>query len=117
MKACLALSVALAFASTTTFPAPQEAARQNIFTADKMERVDDHTLRATGNVEFRDGDLALRADFIEVRDAPTAGATSVEIVAAGNVVLSRAQERMTFERLEFKPGTRSGAFQLPPAGK
>lgn len=60
------------------------------FKADKLERLADNLLRATGNVEVNGSGFQLRADVVELRRTPGSGDASVEFLAEGNVVLPAA---------------------------
>jgi lipopolysaccharide export system protein LptA len=99
-------SVALA-AQETTSPTGES------FKADRLERLADNLMRATGNVEVKGRGFQLRADSVELRRAPGGGDASVEFVAEGNVVLTRGSDRLVVQRLQFNPATGSGVFQLP----
>ena len=84
------------------------------FKADRIERLAEHTLKATGNVEADGRGFHLRADSLEVSADETgvSGGLPVEIIAEGNVILTRGQERLTLQRLQFSPRTGSGTFLL-----
>src|SRR5262245_11709101 len=92
------------------------AARSEV-TADKLDRMADHVFKATGNVKLTVGGGSVPADSI---DFPTSGKSDdvvAEFVAEGNVVFTRGQERLTFQRLQFNPQAGTGAFQLQQPGK
>jgi lipopolysaccharide export system protein LptA len=113
MKTRALVPAVVTFACCVALAAQETASTAGAsFKADRLERLADHILRATGNVEVNGGGFQLRADSVEVRRAPGSGDSSVEFVAEGNVVLTRGLDRLGAHRLQFNPGTGTGAFQL-----
>jgi lipopolysaccharide export system protein LptA len=107
--AVLALACAsIVFAAQQTVSTKGESLK-----ADNIERLADNTVRATGNAEFTGRGFQLHADSLELRRIPASGDTSVELVAEGNVILTRGQDRLVVQRLQFNPSTGTGVFQLP----
>jgi len=83
-------------------------------TADKVERTADQTLLFAGNVTVVGNNFRLQADSVEVRELGTPSDAATELTARGNVILTRGQERMTLQQLQFNPRTGKGTFELPP---
>ncbi len=67
---------------------------------------------AEGSVDFQIGDLRIQADRIDLFESAIAsGGTSRRIVALGNVVFVREQERLAGQRLEMDLATNRGVFE------
>ena len=82
---------------------------------DRLEQTARHIVKVSGNTEAKGPGFHLRSDRLEVRQDPAAASDSLPIliIADGNVVLSRGQERLTLDRLEFNPQTGIGTFTFP----
>ena len=118
MKTRAALPVVLSIACCgVAFSAQQQPSAAGAITADKVERLAGQTLKAVGNVTIVGSDFQLRADSVEVRERGTASDPETEILAEGNVVLTRGEERITLQHLRFDPRTGKGTFELPPGKK
>ncbi len=81
-------------------------------TADKLEQVASHAFRARGNVKLTVGNVSIQAERVELRTAGEADDEIAELTAQGGVVLTRGQERLSFERLQFNPEAGTGTFDL-----
>jgi hypothetical protein len=106
------LVLALAW-GTLDVPAQDKAPEGFWIKANRMQRLD-HVFTASGNVEARVEGWRFRAESLEVRGHPATAAEGqpVEIIAEGNVVLERGDERLRLRRLQFEPRSGRGIFEL-----
>jgi lipopolysaccharide assembly outer membrane protein LptD (OstA) len=118
MRTSAAVTLMLTFGvAGAAMAAEQATLAQESVKADKVERLSDGALRATGNVQIVEPTFQLRADSVEMRKTTTSGQPSVELRAEGNVVLMRGEERITLQHLRLNTRTGAGVFQLPDAKK
>ena len=108
--------VLLIIVCVTGSAAGQTAAGPSVMMrADRLTQIAKHVVMAWGNAQVQGPGFHLRADMIEVRSDPSAPADSlpIQIIAEGNVVLSRGGEGLRLDRVELNPQSGSGTFQLP----
>jgi LPS-assembly protein len=89
-------------------PEPSEDLRLR---AEKQEMVEKGHFRATGFVDLQSGETRLQSDLLDYyeTDRPD-GTKSRRVVAVGNVVFIRGEERIAGERLEMDLDTGKGVF-------
>jgi LPS-assembly protein len=79
--------------------------------AETQEVVEKGHFRAAGFVDLTTGSLHLQADQMDIYEEPgPAGAIGHRVVAVGNVVFLREEERISGERLEMNLETGQGTF-------
>jgi LPS-assembly protein len=105
---------------TVTPAAPPEAARPPCnptggdicLSAERQEQLDKGHFQARGFVDLQFGDARIQADQLDMYETPKPdGSTARRIVAAGNVVFMRADERMSGDRLQMDLDTNYGVFE------
>ena len=82
---------------------------------DKVESVAGDPVDPTGGVRPARAAVMLRADSIEMRRVGAAGEAGVELVAEGDVVMTRGADRFHFRRLAFNLETEVWTFELDPS--
>jgi LPS-assembly protein len=70
-----------------------------------LERISDHHLRRTGEIDISCGDMRFSAD-----DALDVYTDTGRLVASGNVVFVQGANQISAERVEFNTKTRTGTF-------
>jgi lipopolysaccharide assembly outer membrane protein LptD (OstA) len=93
--------------------AEQSAKPTWTFKAEKIEQIAEKTVKATGSVEVVGSHYRLTADTVEIRTLSSSAEDPIELVAEGNVVLTKGTERLTLQHLVLKPNTRTVTFRLP----
>jgi LPS-assembly protein len=79
--------------------------------ADKQEVIEKGHARATGFVDVRAGDLRIQSDVMDVYETPRPdGGKGHRVVAVGNVVFLREEERIAGEHLEMDLESGQGTF-------
>jgi LPS-assembly protein len=81
-------------------------------TAERQEQLDKGHFQARGFVDLQFGDARIQADALDMYATPKPdGSTARRIVAEGNVVFMRGDERMAGERLQMDLDTGYGVFE------
>jgi len=93
-------------------PAEPEAGSDVVLRAEFQEQVDKGHMRARGFVDVRVGDMRLQADRLDYFQTEQAdGTESRRIVAEGNVVFMRGDERLSGTRAELDVDSGRGFFE------
>jgi LPS-assembly protein len=80
--------------------------------AERQEQLDKGHFQARGFVDLQFGDARIQADQLDMYESPKPdGSTARRIVAQGNVVFMRGEERMAGERLQMDLDTNYGVFE------
>jgi len=114
MRTAFAVLAAVGLVCCTDAYADQQTASAGTVSV-RADRIEAGTVRAfKGNVELSWPGFHLRADSVELRQDPSGREGPIEIVAEGNVELSRGGNRLLADRLTLNLKTGVGTFQLPP---